>query len=350
LAWVSQLPPVAVYAVLALLAAVENVIPPVPSDAAVALGAFLSNRGVTTPLGVFFITWVANLAGAAAVYFAARRYGRGLFATATGRRLLAPRSLAIIEREYLRFGVVGIFVSRFLPGIRAVVPPFAGLVNLSPLRTLVPMGIASAIWYGGITLLGSLIGSEWDRINHIILGVNRTLGIVTAVLIAAAGIWYLLRRRRRQRERVWHATRDALDPATPSFLEGSDIAEGSARQAAALLMLELAYADPALTDEDRELVTSHLRDRWGLDSARAPAPEAEQDRQTRFEGYANRLRRRFGQNQRLALVERMWTVAFSDGAIGRHEERLMHLAGELLGVEKQEVIEVRERLKTPPIL
>ena len=48
--WVSQLPPAAVYAVLALLAAVENVMPPVPSDAAVALGAFLSHRGVTTPL------------------------------------------------------------------------------------------------------------------------------------------------------------------------------------------------------------------------------------------------------------------------------------------------------------
>jgi membrane protein DedA with SNARE-associated domain/uncharacterized tellurite resistance protein B-like protein len=347
---VSQLPPVAIYSVLALLAAVENVIPPVPSDAAVALGAFLSNRGVTTPLGVFLVTWVANLAGAAAVYFVARRYGRRLFATSIGRRLLAPRSLAIIEREYLRFGVAGIFVSRFLPGIRAVVPPFAGLVNLSPLRTLVPMGMASAVWYGGITLLGSVIGAEWDRINRIILGVNRTLGIATVVLLVAAVIWYLLRRRRRQRERVWHATRDALDPAAPSFLEGSDIAEGSARQAAALLVLELAYADPALTDADRELVVSHLRNRWGLDSQGAPAPELEHERRTRFEGYAGRLRDRFGQNQRLALVERMWTVAFSDGAIGHHEERLMYLAGELLGIGKNELVEVQERLRTPPVL
>ncbi|MGH7526048.1 MAG: DedA family protein, partial [Gemmatimonadales bacterium] len=71
----SQLPPAAVYGVLALLAAVENVVPPVPSDAAVALGAFLSHRGVTTPLGVFLVTWTANLLGAAGVYFAARRYG-----------------------------------------------------------------------------------------------------------------------------------------------------------------------------------------------------------------------------------------------------------------------------------
>jgi membrane protein DedA with SNARE-associated domain/uncharacterized tellurite resistance protein B-like protein len=320
----------------------------VPSDAAVALGAFLSIRGLTTPFGVFVVTWVANLAGAAAVYFIARRYGRRLFATRTGRRLLAPRSLAIIEREYLRFGVAGIFISRFLPGIRAVVPPFAGLIGLSALRTLVPMGVASAIWYGGITILGTVIGSEWERINRIILGVNRTLAVVAVVLIGAGVILYLRARRRRQRERVWHATRDALEPATPSFLEGSDIAEGSARQAAALLVLELAYADAALTEADRDLVAAHLRDRWELDAQGAPSPETEHELQSRFAEYAGRLRRRFGQNQRLALVERMWTVAFSDGAIGHHEERLMHLAGDLLGLGRADVIEVRDRLRSRP--
>jgi membrane protein DedA with SNARE-associated domain/uncharacterized tellurite resistance protein B-like protein len=346
---VSQLPPAAVYTVLALLAAVENVLPPVPSDAAVGLGAFLSNRGVTTPLGVFLVTWLANLAGATSVYFAARRYGRRLFATSIGRRLLAPRSLAIIEREYLRFGVIGIFVSRFLPGIRAVVPPFAGLINLSPLRTLIPTGVASAVWYGGITILGSVIGAEWDRINRIILGVNRTLGLLAILLITVGIVLYLRSRRQRQRERVWHATREALDPATPSFLEGSDIAEGTARQAAALLVLELAYADTALTESDRELVAAHLRDRWGLESGSgSPSPEPEHERRTRFAEYASRLRGRFGQNQRLALVERMWTVAFSDGAIGVHEDRLMHLAGELLGISKDELVDVRSRLTEPP--
>lgn len=341
------MPPAAVYAVLALLAAIENVLPPVPSDAAVALGAFLTHRGLTTPVGVFVVTWLANLAGAAGVYFVARRYGRRLFATRTGRRLLAPRSLAIIEREYLRFGVAGIFVSRFLPGIRAVVPPFAGLVGISPVRTFVPMALASAIWYGGLIILATLIGSNLQRINGIILGINRTLGIAALVLIVIGVIWYLLRRRRRRKERVWHATEDALDPAGPSFLAGSEIVEGSARQAAALLVLELAYADQALTAADRELVASHLKDRWGLESESPSAPEAEHERRTRFREYAQRLRKRFGQNERLALVERMWTVAFSDGAIGHHEERLMHLAGELLGIAQNDLIEVRGRLQTP---
>jgi membrane protein DedA with SNARE-associated domain/uncharacterized tellurite resistance protein B-like protein len=337
---------VAVYGVLALLAAVENVIPPVPSDAAVALGAFLSHRGVTTPMLVFVVTWAANLLGAALVYLGAWRFGHRLFATRTGRRLLAPRSLAVIEREYLRFGVAGIFFSRFLPGIRAVVPPFAGLVRLGAVRTLVPMAIAAAIWYGGITLMGSVLGAQWQRILGILEGVNRTMGIIAAVLIVVGVAWYWATRRRRARERLWQATRDALDPAAPSFLEGTEIAEGSAREAAALLVLELAYADPVLTPEDRELVAGHLRHRWGL-AARGPLPEPspEEERRTRFEVYAERLRRRFRRDQRLELVERMWSVAFGDGAIGAQEARLMTVAAELLGLTPAEVAEVRRRLR-----
>jgi membrane protein DedA with SNARE-associated domain len=306
-----------VYAVLALLAAVENVVPPVPSDAAVALGAFLSHRGLTSPPLVFLVTWTANLLGAAGVYFAARRYGRRLFATSTGRRLLAPRSLAVIEREYMRFGVAGIFISRFLPGVRAVVPPFAGLVDLGWIRTLGPMGLASAIWYGGITVIGALLGAEWSRIVAIIAGVNRTLAIVAGVGAVAGGIWFWLARRRRKQERVWHATRDALTPAAPSFLAGTELAEGSAREAAALLVLELAY----------------------------PEPPPEDERRSRFADYAAKVRERFGRSQRLELVERMWLAAFSDGsAIGAYEDRLMSTAAELLGVDRAEVTEMRRRL------
>jgi membrane protein DedA with SNARE-associated domain/uncharacterized tellurite resistance protein B-like protein len=325
---------------------VENVIPPVPSDAAVALGAFLSHRHVTTPLAVFLVTWSANLAGAAGVYLAARRYGRRLFASPTGRRLLAPRSLALLEREYMRLGVIGIFLSRFLPGIRAVVPPFAGLVGLGPVRTFVPMGLASAIWYGGITLLGALIGAEWTRITALIAGVNRTLGILALVVLAGAAAWYLVRARQRRRERVLYATRDALEPAAPSFLAGTDIAEGSARQAAALVVLELAYADPVLTAEDRQLIAEHLHARWGLPPARTPPPPApEAERRTRFADYARRLRKRVGRPERLELVERMWSVAFADGVIGEHENRLMHLAAELLAIGPTELAGVVSRVQ-----
>src|SRR5690606_8127505 len=208
--WLATLPPAAVYIVLALLAAVENIIPPVPADTAVALGAFLSHRGVTTLPLVFAVTWTANMLGAAGIYFAARRYGRRLFATPAGRRLLAPGAIAAIEREYLRFGVFGIFLGRFLPGIRAVVAPFAGLANLSAPRALIPMGIASAIWYGGVAFVGSAIGANWAEIEALIRGLNLTLGAVALVLLIVIAIVVLVRRRQRGRQPLWGALRRAF--------------------------------------------------------------------------------------------------------------------------------------------
>ena len=103
LEWLVALPAPAVYLVIGVLATVENIIPPVPADTAVALGAFLAQRGLTKPLNVFLVTWFANTAGAIAVYVATRAYGRSILGGRVGRRLLSPSAIAAIEREYIRW-------------------------------------------------------------------------------------------------------------------------------------------------------------------------------------------------------------------------------------------------------
>ncbi|HET7600811.1 MAG TPA: TerB family tellurite resistance protein [Gemmatimonadales bacterium] len=332
LAWLATLPPAAVYAVLGLLAAVENVVPPVPADAAVLLGGFLSHRGVTSPLGVFAVVWVCNVTGALGVYWAARRYGRRFFGSARGRRLLAPGAVRVIEREYLRFGALGIFFARFLPGIRAVVPPFAGIANLPVSRIALPVMLHSALWYGGVTLVGSFLGAEWERLVGLLGSVNRTLAWIGAALVLLVAVAMRVRRRR-ARERVWRAVSAAIGPP-----DGEGIDPG----AAALLVLELAYADPALTAGERELVARHLRERWGL---HAPAPDDQPDAAPPLAGYRDRLVARFGRERRLALVEGMWQAAFADGAIGAAEARVLRLAGELLGLTPAEVEAAAGRLR-----
>ena len=323
---------------------VENVVPPVPADAAVLLGAFLSHRGVTDPFGVFLVVWVCNVGGALAVYLVARRYGRQLFASPRGRKLLAPESIAVIEREYLRFGVGGIFLARFLPGIRAVVPPFAGIVNLSPARAAIPIALASAVWYGGVTLLGTVLGAQWERIAAILASVNRVLGVVALVVAVGWGTWVYLRARRRRRERVW----DAVTRALGTDAVGEDQGPIDPREAA-MLVLELAYADEALTAEERALVVEHLRSRWGLEPpARPPAPVPEAKAESRFRAYRERLTNRFGRARRIALVEGMWQAAFDDGTIDAHQELLMRRAGQLLDLSAAELVEARRRSGVRP--
>jgi membrane protein DedA with SNARE-associated domain len=182
------------------LAAVENVFPPVPADTAVAIGAFLSHHGTVAALTVFLVTWSCNVVGATAVYLAGRTLGRQFFTGRIGRQLLQPVYLQKLERLYDRHGSWGIFLSRFLPGIRAVVPAFAGVVRLSTPRAVIPMVLASGIWYGVLTWVVASTADEIEDLARIVAGLNWTLFVIGAILVAMT-IW-LARRRRASRTRT----------------------------------------------------------------------------------------------------------------------------------------------------
>ena len=70
-----SLPPVLIYLIIGAGAAVENIVPPVPADTFVLLGAFVAAKGNASPLLVFLVTWGANVLSALLVFALARRYG-----------------------------------------------------------------------------------------------------------------------------------------------------------------------------------------------------------------------------------------------------------------------------------
>ena len=179
--WLTGLPPGAVYAVVGLLAIVENVFPPVPADTAAAVGAFLASAGTGSAVTVYLVTWFANVAGATGVYLVARHLGRPFLRGPLGRRMVDPRVMARIERLYDRWGVAGIFLSRFIPGVRSIVPPFAAVAGLSPVRALVPLTLASGLWFGAV--IWAIVAFA-DEVRDIVRFVDRMNEWTAAVAIA----------------------------------------------------------------------------------------------------------------------------------------------------------------------
>jgi membrane protein DedA with SNARE-associated domain len=193
--WLAGLPTLATYASLILLSALENVFPPVPADVAVALGAFLARRGEIDALLLGGLCWLANCGSAAWTYFLGRRHGTAFFASGWRRKLLPPEAMQALHDAYQRYGVVGIFVSRFLPGVRAAVTPFAGVAGLGPLRALVPAAIASAIWYALLIFAGTALGLQWTAIRDLVERVMGALSLAGALALVAAIAWLWRRRK-----------------------------------------------------------------------------------------------------------------------------------------------------------
>lgn len=194
--WVAALPEAALYAILFAAGTVENIFPPFPSDVVIAFGGFLLAQGARgSMLGVFLSVWVSNVGSAMAVYALGRRYGAKRVEGWIGGKHVERRE-ARLQKLFDRFGMPAIFVSRFVPGVRAIVPAFAGALKLSPIWVTVMVGSASAIWYGLITVVAFRVGSDWERLRESVTQYGKIAAIVGAVLLVIGTTAWLIARKR----------------------------------------------------------------------------------------------------------------------------------------------------------
>lgn len=187
--WLASAPDAAIYTVLGLAATIENIVPPVPADTVVLFGGLLAGRGTADPWIIFLAVWLCNVTGALLVYFAGLRHGPGFFSGRLGSMILQPGQLERLSVFYLRFGSGVIFVSRFLPMFRAVVPVFAGVSKMGFWRVAPPLAAASALWYGTLVYVGGMAGRNWDQVMAAFSSVGIWFWVVAAV--AAGGVvWW----------------------------------------------------------------------------------------------------------------------------------------------------------------
>jgi membrane protein DedA with SNARE-associated domain len=194
--WFAGLPVVLLYPALAVLAALENVFPPLPSDTVVVLGTWLAARGNGSAILAFLGTWIGNVAGAGAMYAVGRRHGAGWI----HRRLPVLSDAAgeaRLSELYSRYGIPALVVSRFIPGVRALVPPFAGALKVPALSAMLAMACASAIWYGFVSYIAYRAGTDWDALTRRIAQSGRVSAVAGSVIVALVVLVWAVRRRRR---------------------------------------------------------------------------------------------------------------------------------------------------------
>jgi membrane protein DedA with SNARE-associated domain len=186
----AELPPIVIYIVIGLGAAIENFIPPIPADTFVLLGAFLAAGGTGNAWTVFLVTWLANITSAALVYFIAYHYGKSFFDKPIGHMLINPHQMKQIGTFYEKWGVPAIFMSRFFPAFRAMVPVFAGVTQVPFFKVFIPVAAASALWYGVVVYIGMTAGKNWDELMAFFSRFSTILLMIAGILLVAFGVWW----------------------------------------------------------------------------------------------------------------------------------------------------------------
>ncbi len=180
--WLTTLPGPLLYGAIVVAAFMENVFPPLPADTVIALGAFVAARGNGTWTGVWGATMLGNIGGAMCMYWLGFRFGLPWLSRRFPKILSPDASERFLER-FVTQGILAVVISRFLPGVRAVVPPLAGALGIGAIRTGVAMTLASGVWYALVCLLAFRAAASADLLLARVAQNQRLLGVGAAALV-----------------------------------------------------------------------------------------------------------------------------------------------------------------------
>lgn len=202
--WLGGVPLGALYALIFGASLVEGILPLMPGDVAAAFLAFMAARAGGSLTPTIIAVAAGSVIGALVVWWAGRRYGADWLARRLRRLGLTKAEHQVEEAEqrveaaYRRYGWVALFVSRFVPGLRAVVPAAAGALRVPFWEVTAIFALASVLWYGTIAWIAFHVGRDWASVKEAIAGVARDVGlgsIIAALVLLLIG-WRLVKRRR----------------------------------------------------------------------------------------------------------------------------------------------------------
>jgi len=176
---------------------------PLPGETVLLAGGFFARQGSLSLGWVLAAAFLAATAGDNTGYWIGRRGGRALVER-HGRWVgLTAQRLDSIAAFYARHGAKTILIARFLSGVRAFAPLFAGISRIRWRRFAAVDAAACLLWAIAVGLVGYAFGESWQHIE-------RWIGRAgLSVLVLVAGL-LMLRAAERHRDRVRLWVRESL--------------------------------------------------------------------------------------------------------------------------------------------
>jgi membrane protein DedA with SNARE-associated domain len=156
------------YTGVALLVAIENLFPPIPSEIVLSLAGFYASRGDATVLGMIGAATAGSLVGAwilfgLAVWFGQdrlraliARYGRWLRLTET--------DLDRADAWFDRHANMAVLICRCVPLVRSVISLPAGFSGMRFAPFTLYTLIGSVVWNSIFVVAGYQLGENWETV------------------------------------------------------------------------------------------------------------------------------------------------------------------------------------------
>lgn len=152
-----------------LLIFIENIFPPIPSEAVLLFGGALTISTAMNAQGVIVVATLGAVAGAIVLYglgrfFKAERL-KEIFAGRLGKMLrFKPEDVEKSVQWFEKFENRAVFICRCIPIMRSLISIPAGIAKMQILRFLILTTIGSIIWNTVLVHIGVLFGEAWESV------------------------------------------------------------------------------------------------------------------------------------------------------------------------------------------
>jgi membrane protein DedA with SNARE-associated domain/membrane-associated phospholipid phosphatase len=179
------------YEVVAFVILAEGAGIPLPGETILLLAGAWAGAGNLDLRGVILAAALGAIAGDNLGYAIGRKGGRALLERYGHLFRLGPGYLQRAEEFYARHGTKTVFLARFVAILRTFSSLLAGANRMPYPRFVVWNAAGGALWAVVIGVLGSVFGSQWQRLAH---WIGRA-GLVLVLVVAGILLFMTLRRR-----------------------------------------------------------------------------------------------------------------------------------------------------------
>ncbi|MGC5329958.1 DedA family protein [Micromonospora sp. DT62] len=181
---------------VALLVALESIIPPIPSEIVLAMAGYLASEGRFNVILVGLAATAGSLGGALVLYWLGAAAGEDRLKRWLDRLPLVDRDdLEKADRWFERHGRWAVLFGRMMPVVRSLISIPAGANRMPLPEFIVFTTLGSGIWNALFVGLGYALGSRWQQIEQYSKWFDYGIIAVFVVMIA----WWVIKKTRRRR-------------------------------------------------------------------------------------------------------------------------------------------------------
>jgi membrane protein DedA with SNARE-associated domain len=197
---IQQMSPLGVLSLLFLVAYIENVFPPSPSDVLTVFAGTLVGAGTIGFVPALAASTLGGTLGFMTAYAAGRYFEQRVVQGKFGKYLPAA-TIHSVEQLFRKYGNGVIVANRFLAGTRAAVSFFAGMSRMNLAVTTALCAVSAAVWNSILLYMGIIFANNWQEAVVYIQRYALIATIVMAITLLVLG-WMFFRRRKQQTQPI----------------------------------------------------------------------------------------------------------------------------------------------------